>query len=266
MYDPVFVIPEHPPQSYSDYFRLVELSGIETCRYDKLDFGRKAAFIYNFHGTVHIPKKKEAKTILWFLERPGNNGEANFVTFINGFMSDRNLDYIWFSDQTMQRLLPQPNSMFVPLGGDVRLGSADGLAKIYDGAHFSFLTDRRFFLTHLRNMAPNNVWGENRDLAIRQSKFLLNVHQDNGRFIEPLRFALAAAYAMPLLSEESDNSFPFVANQDYLSVPYSQFQDVFYKVVNEDYGKWKQVGERMRDRIIEYPFAANVLKAMPEIK
>ncbi len=40
---------------------------------------------------------------------------------------------------------------------------------------------------------------------------MLNVHQDTDMIMEPLRFALAAAYELPILTENLyENSYPYI--------------------------------------------------------
>jgi len=56
--------------------------------------------------------------------------------------------------------------------------------------------------------APN-CWPPDRDDILMDSAFMLNIHQDDWPVIEPLRLALAAACAMPIITERIYDSYPY---------------------------------------------------------
>jgi hypothetical protein len=73
----------------------------------------------------------------------------------------------------------------------------------------------------------NNIWGEEKTLAILQSKILLNLHFDHSLAFESPRFFEYLYNKKFLLSENISNSYPFVENIDYASF---NFKNIYEKI------------------------------------
>ena len=115
----------------------------------------------------------------------------------------------------------------VVLGGHAGLRSVDddNPAPIYDWAHMSYAWGRRENLyRQLRSMgftmAPNG-FGVERHETLRRTRLMVNAQQYTLPIIAPLRFAVAAAYRLPIVSEALAQPYPHIAGQDFIGADYS---------------------------------------------
>lgn len=225
----VFVRTRWHYNSYTDFWKLVELSGFPTCYVDEVNvYDANKTFIVSPMNGEWIPhilsqfpngrKNFQGATLIhWNLERPGE------ATGFQGYLSDNMhlisggyLDDVIVSDKA---LALQTGFTYVPLGSHPLLGEPGGLyMKTFDVIHLSCYSNHRSFLFQTPN-APksllgsvkvaDNGWGIQRDENLKRSRFMLNVHQDGFLYVEPLRFALAAAYGLPVLTEDLYNVYPY---------------------------------------------------------
>lgn len=212
--------------SYTDWWELVRLAGLETCYVDQID-PLAADTIYITTPLTGELKSRELfdrkTTIVWLnLERPDGEHSPDLVAVIDDTL--RYVDDIWVSD----RYYAEHDSRlrFVPLGSHPGLALPSGPHKIiYDYAHHSYVERRRNHiygsLTARGLKGAPNSWGLERAEHIRSSKFVLNVHQTPSPIGEPLRFAWAAAYARPMLSEWCIDPFPLVPDVDFVQGKYT---------------------------------------------
>jgi len=192
-------------RSYTDFWRLVELSGFLTIPYEDVRFDSVNVYIFTRLDGMpkRFPKKRKARLIHWELERP------SWVKAI-----DERFDETWVSDRYYATLLP--GARYVTLGTDPMLRQTWSdiyLPKVFDFIHLSYLTDRRKRVINSLQakgfkIAPNS-WGNTRELNLLQSKAMLNIHQDDHSVIEPLRFALASPFGLPILTEKSEDYYPW---------------------------------------------------------
>lgn len=280
--DICFVKTRHTYDSYTDFFKLVELSGFETIFTDELDTSRPGVYItcpMNGEWRPHIDnqynKPRRAHLVLWNLERP--SGSAGTVhqyskscwNLLNGVWEDsgeraktRFLDEIWVSDA---KLAEETQMKFVPLGSDEGLGEP-GEEKKYAFCHMSYEVGRR---THIYKhwgidqIGPNG-WGEERDRTLKESKFALNIHQDTFNFQEPLRFALFAAYGLPIISEDLFNQYPWTS-ETMITAGYYDVVGKLKQALSEPYEKYRDMGLRARERMTgEFRFKKCVELAVKE--
>lgn len=73
---------------------------------------------------------------------------------------------------------------------------------------------REKYLFHPKH---NNLWGVEKDLALSESKIILNLHFEDSFTFESPRFYEALSGGHFFLSEKSVNSFPFEENVDFAS-------------------------------------------------
>jgi len=269
--DIVFAHPTTKYDSYSDYRRLVEISGFETCTQDNIDINRKATYIsapYNgdIENALKVRPKnqRKCKIVHWFLERPSANGGPKFVEWAKNLLETQ-LDELWFTGPDMYKLVKHlGGTKLVPAGSDARLGSQENRPKRYDVCHMSYVYGRRDRIIHNLNcrIGPN-CWGTERHNVLLESAFMINTHQDNDNYYEPLRFALCAAYKLPMVSEACGDTFPYVNGVDFLSAPYNQLNQLFQKVLREGAGVHRPMAERMFQKAcVEFKFEDNVKKAV----
>jgi hypothetical protein len=248
----IFTKTEHWYDSYTDFWRLVELSGFPTTTVNLIDLHdpTKTYITSPLNGELkaHLDwsQGRQCKIYLWNLERPGGSGSLGQYKNDNQALIDQGfVDKIIVSDMSLAR---DTGFHYVPVGSHEKLGvpEYDKSTKVYDFIHlmchsgrrslfFDYLTPRR--VLNGFSIAPTG-WGEARDWNIRSSKFMLNIHQDDHRYIEPLRFALAAAYGIPVLSETLLNSFPYPSDMflqfNYIQGSNATFRAMHYALDNYD--------------------------------
>ena len=268
----VFVYPRVEYPSYTDYRRLVQCSGFESCFGDQMDPGRNCTYVISpiwssdfsdcVSGIARLPRC--ARMIWWFLERPiffGPRPENEMADIMLG----RGFDEVWLSDRYFYNRLPaDPRFRFVPVGSDEVLASGVSSAKLYDFCHLSLIYGRRDSLYRRLpgTLAPNG-FGAERDRILQASRFMLNVHQDEDPVLEGLRFAVAAANRIPLISESCGDPFPFVEGEDFLSVPYHDLPARLERLLEEGPVRYADMAERMfRKAVRDFRFADNVRHAL----
>lgn len=267
----VFVHSKIQYPSYVDYRRLVQISGFESCTFDRMDSKRKCTYVVcpiwsndvSAAVTALAKGPRACRVIWWYLERPGFFGKRPYSEMAD-IMLSRGLDEVWISDRAFHALLPRdPRLKFVPVGSDEALGDRTPSAKSYDLCHMSLIHGRReVLLKSLRYHIAPNGYGDARHRALLASRFMLNVHQDDDPFLEPLRFALSAAYGLPILSESCTDPFPFVEGEDFAGAPYGGIQALVAKAIS-DPAAYRAMGERMfRKAAHEYRFRDNVKRAL----
>ena len=222
----IFARTRHNYGSYVDFWKLVELSGFNTCFVDEIDISHDNIYIItpmNGEYRPHIANQKSAKPwvaklIWWNLERhePLNNIQlGDIVDYVND---------IWVSDRYYASL--NNKFKFVVLGShpDLRLNK-DNINKTYDFCHISYVYGRRNYifdtLTSQGLSCGPNSWENERDNMLRASKILVNVHQDSSPVGEPLRFAVCAAYSLPIISETITDPYPLIPNVDIILANYT---------------------------------------------
>lgn len=283
-----FVRTRHKYDTYVDLWRLVELSGFPTIFVDELDVSREGIYIvspmngeWRPHLDNQADKPRNAHLILWNLERPsGSAGSLGNYTeecrmLLYGFRRNdrgewvqgkaRYLDEIWVSDR---QLAEETNhaTRFVVLGSHEGLGSV-GDEKQYDFCHMSYEVPRRQTIYKhfpIDRIGPN-CWPPERDEVLRQSRFALNVHQDQHPFQEPLRFALFAAYGLPIVSENIFDAYPWTHDSTMIITGYDGLVGKLNQMLDEDYGRWRDMGLRAREMMcFQFEFGKIVRQAVSE--
>lgn len=216
-------------QSYTDYWTLVELSGFPTCYVDEIDLDRDAVYIvcpmngeiYDRFANEPVTLNRKARMMMWNLERPGDDSVQQYAQ--GNKKLQKYFQKILISDKALaHKCADIANS---DVFAYVTLGVHEGLG--YPGS----FEDKRYDLIHLAcyslarsslfdtpsspkrvydecSVAPNG-WGLERIMYLKESRFMLNVHQDRHKFMEPLRFALAAMYGLPIITDYCIDSSPY---------------------------------------------------------
>jgi hypothetical protein len=228
-----FARPRWKYDSYADFWRLVELSEFPTCFVDEMDMtDPEQVYIttpmngdYQAHLENHTDRR--CTIFLWMLERPGGSGTvAQFRADNQAHLDAGRIDAILSSDKGMAS---ECGYQYVPMYSHPDLGTiGDVFDKKYDAIGLMAYSPRRGFLFSdpgaPRAKLPNgctqapNGWGDVRDHLLRTSRIGINVHQDSVNYSEPLRFALFAAYGLPIVTEripEDDLYTPYVLQSDY---------------------------------------------------
>jgi len=210
MSDVIFVktrtmLQPHTYQGYGDYFSLAELSGYKTCWINEVDPDSTNTYIitplngewnHGWEGTV------KANIICHDLE--WRLKESSYAWPESDLITPPGVKRIWTSDKWYAERI---GAQYVPLGSHVGLvGDTPADGKAWDVAPLSYRTGRRndaFGQMERRGLtiAPN-AWGEERDALLKECAAVVHVHQhDKVPTVAPLRYALAAAWHKPLISE-----------------------------------------------------------------
>lgn len=275
MREAFFVYTDDKKQSYTDYYDLISLSGIPLLHINKINQS-KNIYISDIYSLDFFPNISNPfyDLVLWFLERPSSYlGISNLIEKLKKDILEKGLKQIWVSDICIYQLLKNElPCVFVPIGSHWDLVKKDNSIKQYDCAHMSYIEkgSRREILYSIGcDFAPPNPyffgdilgWGDYRNNILQKTKFILNIHQDSNLFFEPLRFAVAAAHGIPLITENCYDCYPY---QDLvLEAPLSEFKYLVEKTIKEDYNSFKELGEKTHNYICgQFSFDNNVKKAL----
>ena len=277
----IFLEPVWHYDSYQDFFRLARLAGFPVRRADTLDVSEPGVYItapmngdWREMIEAQAERPRNAHLVTWNIERPsgsagsiGKYAESN-RRLLYGQREDgspapcRYVDEVWVSDR---RLADETTMRYVPLGS--RLDFAEpGEEKRWDFVHISYEIPRRQTIYNAfdpNKVAPNG-WGEDRDRSLKGARFGVAVHQDNHPFLEPLRLAIFAAYALPTLCEVVADAWPY-GDDCMVFSGFDQFAQNLRRMVHGDYARWREMGEKFRQRAcVEYEFGKVVRQAVAE--
>jgi hypothetical protein len=190
---------------------------------------------------LRVGTERRAQLVWWALERPDAPSSQPWAQTVEDLL--QYVDCVWTSagylaGQEPDAFLPlalrqqvrwvtlgsHPELALRPMAGRPMAEFGPGLE--YDVAMMAYMVPRRQRIEDdLRKVglrvAPHG-WGEERDRILRSTGVMLNVHQHNNPQLiaEPLRFALAAAYRMALVSESIAYPWPLEPGVHYADVKY----------------------------------------------
>lgn len=219
MADVVFVRTRHVYDSYGEVIQLAQLSGFDLCYPDEIDAydASKCYLILTRNGEFPAEGWTDARAKIWFWclewdEYPPLAGVTRT------FSADK-----WFAAKI--------GADYLPMGSHRNLNCdpAATLPHEYDAALLAYLGPyRRGWLVnqlqqHVR-IAPN-AWNPERDSILRKSRSMLNIHQrDDAPCVAAQRFALAAAYRLPVITEALADAGLF-DHTTVLSANYAELAD-----------------------------------------
>lgn len=274
----VFARPRHEYSSYVDFWRLVELSGYPVCYVDQIDLTADEVFVTaplngDFLETIAYRKStlqrpQRARLVLWYLERPDSLGTPLSASSIQQLNSEnlRHVDHLWVSDRHLASL--DDRTTFAVLGGHPGLleTASEAGQPDFDYAVMSYITRRREkILSNLWDLrlAPNS-WGVERSRALSRTKVMLNIHQTEAPLVEPLRFALSAAYGLTLVSEYCADPFPLVPGTDFVMCGYDGLAQATRDWVKNP--EARRLQDRLRGKLTsEWTFRRGVESALKEM-
>jgi len=196
MNEPIFAHPRWDYQSYSDFKRIVELSGYQSCYMDEMDLQSDNTYIFSTPDTYWGHGWPDAK--------------CRIIAYLFEWYTD--VDYsaipnveIWCADKYWANRI---GARYVPMGShaDLNPRPQDSADKVYDVCTLWAGSYNRYHADDLMNRvdlsrAPNG-WGEERHRILSQSRMMVAVHQNpEAKTLAPQRWALAAAYKLPVISE-----------------------------------------------------------------
>lgn len=195
--------------SYTDYWKLVELSGFATCEIDEIEPDSANTYVLApTNGNAHAVAQQSRRCgmIAWALERP-TGGYSGFAPAC--------YDSVWVSDRWLCKELlayGAPHVRYVTMGGHPGLGGQRRDPRV-DFTHQAYMYGRRLGLLN-RVLAQGYQcnaagWGAERDECLATARMGLCLHQDELPIIEPLRFTLFACWRLPLVCEASQDVYPY---------------------------------------------------------
>lgn len=211
MADIIFARPRTWYDSYSDFYRLIEVSGFPLVYFDDIDPASDNKYILtlvngeNQHGWQSPRASIVLFDVEWRLE-----GEYPRIPGVREVWAAD----AWYAEQIGAR--------FVPMGSHAALNpEPSGIREHrYDYAMLMYFTYRRQCIRDRMleggiTIAPN-AWRDERHHILLGSKAMLNVHQhDHVRTVAPTRWALAAAYRLPMISEDIERKLWHGLYYDY---------------------------------------------------
>lgn len=201
----VFAKTRHHYDSYIDFWRFVEACNFDIQYVDEIDvMDDKRVYIFTpFNGEVmaRLPawRMRRAKIVWWNLERWEDETRETSMQSMSP-----SVDAVWTSDRTVAAR--DSRCTFVLLAGHPNFGMRV-LERRYDVCHLAYLYGRRKeTIDAIRergaSIAPE-AWGRaQQDHTVGRSHLMLNMHQYEGMdVVAPIRFAVAASYGIPIISE-----------------------------------------------------------------
>lgn len=288
----IFAKPVHHYDSYTDLWRLVELSGFPIISVSDIDITdnqiiitapMNGDYMEHFVGNLahwqetgeitggQLKRQKDSglprlsHLIVWNLERPSGSGSVpEYALRSKSWIDNRMADEVWVSDAA---LADETMLRYVVLGSDYGLGEIS-IEKHYDFTHQSVVIPRRdnIYKHFGKIQIGPNCWpwdDPSRDDVLKASRFALNVHQDNYPFCEPLRLALFAANGLPVISESLTSGYPY--GDAIHQIPYHNLVDGLKGCLNDDYRRWAEMGLRLRKLMCKnFQFGRMVRQAVSE--
>lgn len=261
---PVFVAPRKDYPSFRDFWRLVELAGFAIRYADEIDLeDAQATYIFATPGDLPDCTGARARTLFWELEYTGDYAaHANQDT----------VDAIWSSDPAHARA---SGARYVLLGSHRGLNpSAERLEPVHDVTMLAYLTERRERVkARLANAAwppdyPGHAGSDERHQVLRSTRLMLHVHQYDTPALAPLRLAIAAAYRLPVISEDVPDRGPYA--EAVLFARYDNLPQMVHLWLGGKLGSdWEGIASSSGDRLHallcqERPFGVAVLDALAE--
>jgi hypothetical protein len=272
----VFAKTRYSYDSYSDFWKLVELSGLETCWIDHIDYEQEALYVLTPINGETRPvidrerksgKKKRALLAWWNLERP-DSGPGGLNDLLGSMVCNNTngmlewVDKIWTSDAYQHSL--DPRAVHVVMGSDLRLAMGVRDPISYDFCHMSCDVGRRnAIIGSLRDLRIGpNAWGAERSKIVNGSRMMLNIHQTDANIGEPLRFAVAAAHGIPLISETLVDPYPLENGKSCLIKRYEELQQTVRESLHCD---MEILGAQLKEVLtVRFPFRDCALKGLQD--
>lgn len=262
--------------SYTDYRSLVRVGGFESCPLSATAPGRTCTYIVSpvwsgeeraaISALAGAPGR-HCGVVWWFLERAVLFGGAEFRWIAHNLLST-GVDEVWVSDRALySKLRPHSEQFrFVPVGSDERLAEGAGAPEPNDVCLMAWMNPRRDAVVGaLRCSIGQNAFGNERHRRLLGASLLLNIHQDGDPYFEPLRFALAAAYRLPVVSETCEDPFPYEPGVDFIAAPHGRLAAETMAALAADRGLLRGFGGRMFEKAaVKHRFSDNVKAAMEE--
>lgn len=222
MSDVFFVKTKTHYDPYMDYFRLAELSGYPVIYIDEMDaYDASKTYIFTPLNGENNNGWRDAKANIILHDMEWRLKESDYAWTESDLTIPQGVKRVWTSDKWYAERI---GAQYVPLGSHTGLaGDAQPAETPCDVAPLCYRSGRRSDMLGqltLRGVTHTpNAWGAERDALLKVSTAVVHIHQhDKVPTVAPLRFAIAAAWHKPLISEAVHDDGVFGS-----SVLYTQF-------------------------------------------
>lgn len=269
-----FLKTRHKYDSYQDFWHLVELSDFPSRYLDEIDLSTDDVYIFTPHNGEFDPvvaaKGRESwmgrkcKILWWLLERPDDGNPVSFSDRLAPLLSL--IDGCFASDRTVAAMHLAFTHAVVGSHPGLAYGIEPSSDKRYDYAHMSYAWGRReamYNQMRARGLteAPN-AYGQSRAIVLSQTRLMVNANQYPRPVVAPLRFAIASACKMPVLSERMPEPFPHVENEDLVLEDLARLPDAAARLL-ADQPRLDALAAAMHQRLcVEWTFRKAVEDAV----
>lgn len=190
---------------YLDYFRLAELSGYPAIYLDEVDPDSDNTYILTpLNGNWMAGWQNPKARIIWH-DLEWRVKDSGYQWSAAELATPPGVSEVWASDRWYAQ---QIGARYVPLGSHPGLVEHEPAGEAYDVAFMAYMGPGRRnqiawqIETEGLTVAPS-VWNPERDALLKSAACMVHIHQwDNVSTVAPIRFAIAAAYGLPLISEQ----------------------------------------------------------------
>ncbi len=250
---PVFVFPHTDYPSYTDVKRLIHLSGFDTARPDEISL-TDAAQVYVWLSPEPPPALQAAGKHIWWTLEYGGQYEPDVSDWRGDVWAS---DPAWAARYGAQYVVMGSHPALKPPGWTVADKDTDYLMLAY-------LTPRREALKQaIRYRTYASVYpgyGRDRHAQLGSAYAMVHAHQSDFAAIAPQRFALCAAYELPLIHEavpEMDAYRGMALFADYEDIP-----DTLQRLLSDNLMR-EMLSTRLHEWLCkEHTFADSVRKAL----
>lgn len=189
--------------SYKDYFRLAELSGYPVIHIAEIDPDSHNTYIFTPLNGNTMNGWPDARANIIFWDGEWRLKESSYEWPESDLVIPPGVKQVWASDRWYAERI---GARYVPLGSHPGLVGTAQTDERFDVASMCYIWGRRgAALNAIKDrgltIAPN-AWGDERDALIKASSTMLHIHQhERVHTVAPLRYAIAAAWHKPLISE-----------------------------------------------------------------
>lgn len=238
--DVVFLESPHRYESYADFWSLVDLSGFRRIPIASAKLSDGTTYVCPtldvefMKLAARFPRgSRGGRLVFWCLERPDAHvptGMDPLDVFRRG--NDQLLemaDEVWVSDRGLNG--SDPRTRFAVMGGHAGLWpGADLPRRPNDVVHIGQATPRRReILDRLRGLkvsVAEGAWGLQRAFWMSSSKILISIDRMEELHVSaPIRWAVAAAHRIPIVSERIPDPYPLVEGRSVLMDEYDGLPD-----------------------------------------
>lgn len=260
--DPVFVFPDKEYPSYTDVRRLVELSGFEVRTMSETAlFTRDTspALIYLSPEQPFAHGSIDYRLIWWSLEYGGEYEPTreNLWGWRGELWAS---DPAWAAAHGAKMVVMGSHPGLNPEGRSLYGGVYEFLMLAYMTHRRQALQDKLTDRAHPKNPYPG--YGDERHQQLVSTDLMLHAHQDEARrAIAPQRFALCAAYHLPLIHEtvpDAGEYGDYAVFADYAALPAvtrdylaGRFDDPLVTPIGERLHQWLCYEQTFRKSVME---------------